>query len=50
MKNKPIKRATIQQIKNALNNMNHEQLETFYLKHVLTLDKRSINEIIKESR
>jgi hypothetical protein len=46
----PKKRATIQQINNALKTMDQERLELFYINRVLTWDKRSINEIIKESK
>ena len=43
------RRATIKQIKNALKTMNQDEIELFYINHVLTWDKRSLNEIIKES-
>ncbi len=42
------KRATIKQIKNALKTMDQDQIELFYINRVLTWDKRSLNEIIKE--
>lgn len=43
------KRATIKEIKNALKTMDQDQIELFYINRVLTWDKRSLNEIIKES-
>tara|TARA_R110002167_G_scaffold126507_2_gene307286 strand:- start:515 stop:661 length:147 start_codon:yes stop_codon:yes gene_type:complete len=47
---KAIKRATLKEIKKAVETLNNTDGEIFYINYILPFDKRSINEIINEEQ